>query len=423
MAGGDGEANGQAAKKRRRATVKRWFSRVIMALVAAGIVAAVVVASLPKPVPVEAAAATRGPLKVTVDEDGRTRVKDRYVVSAPLLGSLARIELKPGDRVAEGGIVGRLLPISAPLMDSQSRAEAVARVAMAESAKRQAATAETRARVAYDFARKDIAAQRKMAEQGAITRQRLDLAEMDLRTKKADLASAGFGARVAGHEVEVAQAALGRLDRGEEPPRADGAPQEEELVRSPVAGVVLAVLQENAGVVQPGTPLVEIGDPQALEIVVDVLTTDAVRIPVAARTEILRWGGDEALAARVQRMEPKAFTRNSSLGVEEQRVNVILELTTPQGQWAALGDGYRVEASITVWEADDALRIPASAVFRHDGEWSVFVAEAGFARLRPVKLGQRNGMEAQVIEGLSDGEQVILHPGERVVDGVAIAAP
>lgn len=423
MALSAGEENGQAATRRRRATVKRWISRGLMLVVAAGIVAAVVYASLPKPVPVEVAAATRGPLKVTVDEDGRTRVKDRYVISAPLMGSLARLELKAGDRVEEGAIVGRLLPLAAPLMDAQSRAEAVARVAMAESAKRQAATGETRARVAYDFARKDIISQRTMAEQGAITRQRLDLAEMDLRTKKAELASAGFGGRVASHEVEVAKAALGRLDRGQEVLSPGGVPQEEELVRSPVAGVVLAVVQENAGVVQPGTPLVEVGDPKALEIVVDVLTTDAVRIPAGAVAEILRWGGDEALEARVQRMEPKAFTRSSSLGVEEQRVNVILELTTPQPQWAALGDGYRVEASITVWEADDVLRIPASAVFRHDGQWSVFVAEAGVARLRPVKLGQRNGMEAQVVEGLKDGDRVIQHPGERVVDGVEVATP
>lgn len=410
-----------APKAPRRKVWRKRLSRVSMAALAVGLVAAIVVGMMPKPVPVAMEPTTRGDLTITVDEDGRTRVKDRYIVSAPLAGNLARIELRPGDRVDEDAVLGRLLPLPSPLLDPQSQAQTRARLAAAQAAHRQAAAVESAARAAFEFAQKEIETERRLAPRGTIPMQRLEQAELELRTRKEDLASASFGSRVARHEVEVAKAALGRL-ASNGTAQGDGEALDQILLRAPVEGVVLQVFSESEGVVQAGTPLIEIGDPRALEIVIDVLTTDAVRIQPDQNARIVRWGGDMALDARVRRIEPRAFTRLSSLGVEEQRVNVVLDLTTPQDQWASLGDGFRVEADIVVWQTQDALRVPTSAVFRHDGQWNVFVYEAGHARLRTIELGERNGFTAQVLDGLTEGDIVILHPGERVKDGIAVEA-
>jgi HlyD family secretion protein len=400
----------------RKRTLRRWISRIALGAVALGVVAAIITASLPKPVIVEIAAAQRGSLTVTIDEDGRTRVKDRYVISAPLAGSLARIELQPGDRVEAGAVVAHLLPLPAPLLDPRSQAQSRARLAAAEAASRQAQAAESRARAAMEFAESEIESQRRLAARGSIPQQRLDRAELELRTKREDLASATFGVRVARHQVDMARAALGRLDRGAQA----GDQGSQMMLKSPVAGVVLEVLREHEGVVQAGTPLLEIGNPTALEIVVDVLTTDAVRIQPGVKARIIRWGGQQELDAHVRRIEPKAFSRMSSLGVQEQRVNVVLDLDSPQESWTSLGDGYRIEANIAVWEADDVMRIPVSAVFKHDEKWTVFVVDGEAARIQHVEIGERNGLQVQILAGLAPGQRVILHPGERVADGATV---
>ena len=397
----------------RKRTIRRWFSRSGLALLAAGVVASIVSALLPKPVVVEMAIVQKGPLTVTVDDDGRTRVKDRYVISAPLAGSLARIDLHPGDRVEADGEVARLLPVPAPLLDPRSRAQAQAQLAAAEAATGQARSAESRARAALKFSESDAELQRKLAQGGAIPQQEVDRAELDLRTKKEDLSSATFGARVARHEVELARAALGRLG-------ARGQSTDQMLLNSPVAGVVLLVLRENEGVVQAGTQLVEVGNPAALELVVDVLTSDAVRISKGAKARITRWGGGGELTGHVRRVEPKAFSRVSSLGVDEQRVNVVLDLDSPHEEWAALGDGFRIEASIAIWEQQDVVRLPVSAAFKHADKWTVFVVDGGRARLRHVEIGERNGFHAQILSGVQPGDRVILHPGERVSDGTEV---
>jgi HlyD family secretion protein len=229
-----------------------------------------------------------------------------------------------------------------------------------------------------------------------------------------ELTSAEFGLRVADSELRLARAALLRLEttRG-------GAPERFE-VRAPVEGEVLRVLQESEGVVQPGAPLLEVGDSRALEIVVDVLTSDAVDIVPGAPVRITRWGGDSALRAHVHRVEPSAFTRISALGVEEQRVNVLIDLDEPRERWAALGDGFRVEASIEVWRAADALQVPAGAVFRHDSGWAVFRVSGGRAALTPVTIGRRSGTAAQVLEGLEPEDTVVVYPGDNVVDGIRV---
>jgi len=251
------------------------------------------------------------------------------------------------------------------------------------------------------------------ASRGGASSQAAEQAQVEARFRSEELTSAQFAARVADHQLEMSRAALGLIGAR------DGEGEQME-VRAPVAGQVLRVIQESEGVVAAGTPMLEAGDPAHLEIVVDVLTSDAVEIEPGARVEIDRWGGEHTLAAHVRTVEPSAFTRMSALGVEEQRVNVIIDLDEPRERWQSLGDGYRVEARIVVWAQDDVLKVPASAVFRHGRGWAVFAVEGDTARLREVEVGRRNGLAVQITEGLSADDRVVVHPSERVVDGVAV---
>lgn len=390
---------------------KVWIKRGIGILVAAAVVAMIVFAALPKPIPVDVAVATRETMTVTVDEDGRSRVKDRYVVSAPLSGNLARIALEAGEEIAEGDVLARIVPLAPPLLDERSVATSKARVAMATAARRQAAAQLERAKAAEAFAATEAERAEDLFASGAIPRQERERAELQLRTAKADLTSAQFANRVAAFEVEMAKAALAGSQNG------DGGQQVK--VVAPVKGRVLRVMRQSAGAVQAGTPLLELGESQALEVVVDVLTRDAVSIERGATVYIERWGG-ERLEGTVRHVEPSAFTRMSSLGVEEQRVNVVIDLTVPKERWTALGDGYRVETRIVIWNEDDVLQVPASAVFRHGDGWAVFAVADAAARLTPIAMGRRNGRRVQVLDGLEAGARVIVHPGAQVVDGVAV---
>jgi HlyD family secretion protein len=397
-----------------RPTTRRAVKRALWAALAAGLAIAIAVGLRPAAVPVETAAAARGTLRVTVDEDGRTRVTDRYTVSAPLAGTVARPALRAGDSVQQGQIVARLVPLAAPLLDPRARTEAEARVAAARAALSQAGTTVASARAAADFARRDAERQRALFGPGAASRQAVEEAELADRTRQEELASAQFGERVAASEVRLAQAALARLGRG-------AGSTDQFPVRAPVRGVVLRLFQESEGVVQPGMPLMEIGDPAALEAVVDVLTTDAVDIRPGAPVRLERWGGDTALSGHVHRVDPSAFTRLSALGVEEQRVNVVLHLDEPRSRWAALGDGFRVEASILTWEGRNRLLVPGGAVFRQGEQWAVYVVEAGRARLQTVVIGRRNDSEVEVVRGLREGAKVVLYPTDNVGEGVRVA--
>lgn len=391
---------------------RRWIKRVVLAVVALGFVAVAVVAALPKPIPVETELVSRGPLVVTVNEDGVARVKDRYIVSAPLSGNLARIELDPGDSVKQGDVLLRILPLAAPLLDARSRSQAEAQVARALAATKQSEAQVERARVALDFSTKEAERARRLFQEQTVSQAELDRAQLEKRTRDAELTSAEFANKVAAHELRMARAALGRFE-------ARGGDSEPFDVPSPTGGRVLRVIQKSEGVVQAGAPLLEIGDPKALEIVVDVLTSDAVNIHPSNPVTIEKWGGPP-LSARVRLVEPSAFTRISSLGVEEQRVNTVIDLSTPYEKWAALGDGYRIEARIQVYRAEQATRVPASALFRSGKEWAVFVVSSGVARLRAVKLGQRNDEHAEALEGLATGDRVIVHPSDKVHDGAAV---
>ena len=395
--------------------LRKWIRRGLLVLAVLVVVGLVVVAWIPNPVEVEVAEVTRGPLIVTVNEDGRTRVKDRYVVSAPITGNLARLELEAGDDIEEGQVLARLVPLPPPLLDSRTRAEAKARVDAAQAATRQAQAAVNRARYERDFAKQESERALAVVQQGGLARSDADRAVSTYRSAQEQLSSANFGARVAEHELKLAQTALLQLSgKGED--------LEQLEINSPVAGQVLKVFQESEGVVQGGTPIVEVGDPAALEIVVDVLSQDATRIPDGTATKIERWGGKTPLNGRVRVVEPSAFTKLSALGVEEQRVNVIIDLDDPRERWATLGDGYRVEARVSVWEGENVLRVPASAVFRSEEAWATFVVEEDTAVLREVQIGETSGLETEVVSGLEEGDIVIAYPSDSVRDGVSVKA-
>lgn len=426
--------------KGRLAKLVKW---TLGLLFLAAIAAATVFALLPKPVAVETVSVARGDLRVTVDEDGKTRVIDRYVVSAPLGGTIGRSELEPGDPVEVDTLLATIEPIAPPLLDARTRAETAARLLAAQASKRQANASVSRAKAAYEFAQTERDRTAQLVAKGSSSQRTLDVAELELRTREQDLESARFGVRVAQYEVEVAKAAVARIDSAEtkakpakpsSPSTPSDAAKDEEAsrkdvveVRSPIVGSVLRVLHEQEGVVQPGTPLFELADPHALELVVDVLTTDAIQIEPGAPVEVRQWGGDLPLQGRVRMIEPSAFTKISALGVEEQRVNVIIDLgsrsdASDNPQMKALGDGFRVEAGIVVWEGHDVLTIPVSALFRSGDAWSVWVVEQGRATLREVEVGHREGLVVEITRGLDEGEQVVNHPSDAVREGVEVAA-
>ncbi len=405
------------AKRNNRAlrrSAGKWIKRVLLAAFGLGLLAMIVFAWLPKPVSVETAVAEKGKLVVTVDEDGRTRVKDRYVISAPLTGNVARVELRPGDSVKQGDVLARLVPLTAPLLDARTRKEAEARVNASAAARLQAKAQIERAQATLAYAKKQAKQTRELVAKGVVAESEADRTDLEERSREAELTSAKFGAKVADHELSMARAALGAFSAPGKVPSG-----EQMVVPSPVAGRVLKVIQESEGVVQAGAPLVEVGDPSALEIVVDVLTSDAVRIPSGARVLIERWGG-ETLHGRVRLVEPSAFTRLSALGVEEQRVNAVIDLDEPYAKWKPLMDGYRVEAKIIVWQGEDVVKVPSSALFRSGDGWAVFVTRDGRAQTTAVKIGQNNGLEAQIMEGLAPGDRVVVHPSDRVADGVRV---
>jgi HlyD family secretion protein len=394
--------------------MKRLISRVIGIVVLLAVIAAIVMAFMPQAVTVEIAIVERGPLRVTVDEDGQTRIKDKYIVSAPLAGQLQRIQLRAGDSVEAGQtIIARIDPSDPMLLDARALAEAEARVRRAEAAVRRAATDLERTRAEMDYAEEEMARVQRAAERGAATQREVDVAVTAWRSASENYNAARFEQEIAQFELELAEAALVRSR-----PSINGDEHDAQLaISSPIDGRVLRVFQESMAVVQAGTSLVELGDPTDLEIVVDVLSTDAVRIPVGAPVLIEYWGGEDTLHGRVRLVEPQAFTKISALGVEEQRVNIIIDFENPPEDRKTLGDGYRVEARIVIWADDDVLLVPTSALFRVDGEWAVYVVQDDRAVLRHIEIGRQTGLIAQVISGLSEGDRIIIHPGDGVEDG------
>jgi HlyD family secretion protein len=380
------------------------------AVVAVGMLA---LAMRPRPLRVEAGAVSRGPMRVTLDEDGRTQVKRRYIVSAPLSGKLLRIELKAGDHVTEGAVLARLVPNDAPLLDPRSRAEQEARLQASEAMVAQAAANVSRAQVADTSARDDLARKRKLSVSAAISQRDLEVAETDAAARTQDLASAAFGSKVADHQLAEARAALqrgrsGRLDQFE--------------ILAPASGQVLRVLRESEGVVSAGVQLIEVGDPSVLEVAAELLTIEAVRVRPSMSAFIDHWGGLQTLSARVRYVEPSGFTKVSALGVEEQRVRVILDLPIDASTKGALGDNFRVEVHIVAWQAESVLRVPSAALFRRGDDWMVYVIESGHAEARRIEVGEQAADVVEVKGGVTEGAQVILRPGEALRDGARVSA-
>ena len=408
----------------------RWTRRIPLVVFVLAVVAGIVYAFLPQPVEVDAAPVTRGLLQVTIVDDGKTRVEEPYTVSAPLAGRLLRIELEPGDAVAEGQtVLATIEPTDPELLNERELAEAAARVKAAEAAVSRSQAALARVREELRNAETDYARLRELGQQNAATQRQVEQAELAFRSATEDYRAAVFSEEIAEYELELARAALRRTRPESDPPAETPAGAETDTgrpepwqfpIRSPITGEVLRVFQESMTVVNPGTRLVEVGDPQALELEIDVLSTDAVRIEPGNRVIVEHWGGDAPLEARVKRVEPSAFTKVSALGVEEQRVNVIAEFVTPPAERPSLGDAFRIEARIVVWENPDVLKVPTSALFRRGDDWAAFVVRQGRAELQPVTIGHTSGLEAEVLEGLAAGDLVILHPSDRVQDGVRV---
>jgi HlyD family secretion protein len=375
------------------------------------VVAVILAAALwPETVEVDVARAARRPLQVTIDEEGETRIRERFVVSAPVAGRVQRIDLEPGDAVRRGDTVARIMPAPPALLDVRTQAELAGAVETAQAAVGQAQAERARAAATFDRARSSLQRQERLVEAGVISRDELEGSETALRVAEEAQKAAEFSVARAEHELEVARARLQR-------PGAAGRAID---LAAPIDGVVLKRFRESEAVVPAGEPLVEVGDPARIEIVADLLSTDAVRVAAGDAVLIEQWGGGRSLEARVRRVEPSGFMKVSALGVEEQRVNVIIDFVDPSAAAQVLGDGYRVEVRIVEAQVADALTVPVGALFRSDDGWAVFVVENGRARIRPVMLGQRNQTESQVGQGLEEGQPVVLHPPDTLRDGVRV---
>lgn len=393
------------------ATQRRWLFWLPLLL---GLVLLLAWLLWPKPVAVDFATIARGPLQVTVSDEGETRARDVFAVSAPLGGVMRRIELEAGDTVqARKTIIARIVPSDPALLDPRSQAMARAAVHAAEAAQRLAAATLERVQTELDLSERDLQRMRGLRVGESVSPAELDAAGSRARTAAAALREAQAGLNVRGSELEQARARL--LEPGSAQ-RRNG----QIVVFSPVSGQVLRVLRESEGVVSPGETLIELGDPRALEIVVDLLSTEAVRVAPGQGVVIEFWGGPQPLAGKVRRVEPFGFTKVSALGVEEQRVNVIIDILSPSEEWRALGHGYRVEPRIVLWASTEVLKVPRAALFRDGGQWAVFVNTDARATVRRLTLGAENSIEAEVLAGLEVGERVVLHPSDRVSAGARL---
>jgi len=382
-------------------------------LIAAGIVAAIAYSLRPQPVPIEVAEVARGPLSVTVEEEGKTRVKERYIIYAPVTGYNRRLDFDAGDPVKQGQVVATIEPARPVPLDVRSLAEGRAAVAAAE-AQVQAAGQRIRAATANaEYWSAELKRVNDLVRTGDIARSRLEQTVSEQQRAAAALAEAQHAMEAAQSELRRARAAITEFT---------GTPQATDIVevRAPVAGRVLKLLRESAGAISVGEPLLEIGNARAIEVEIEVLSPDAVRIKPGTSVVFTRWGGDDSLEGVVQRIEPSGFTKISALGVEEQRVPVIAILTSPETVWSRLGAGYRVEASFILWQGNDVLQVPTSSLFRYNDGWAVFVVDGGIARRRPVDLGHRTGLRTEITSGLQPGEQVIAYPDETIEDGTPV---
>lgn len=375
----------------------------------------------PRPQPADVGVVERAPLIVTLDEEGETRVRDRFVISAPLAGKLLRIELEPGDPVeADETVLAIFQPQMPTPLDARSRAEAEAGARAARASLERARADRDRARAEYEFARSEAERFRRLAGDRIVSDNDLEAAQLAARSRAEALEAAEFAAETARHQLEVARARLLEGSDAGGNPGEDVAAGTPIALRSPIDGVVLRRMWESEAVVPAGEPLLEVGKPDDLEIVADYLSADAVKIRPGDRVLIEEWGGDRPLEGRVRRVEPSGFLKISALGVEEQRVNVIVDFVDPPGARPGLADGFRVELRVVLWEGEAVLQIPTGSLIRDGDDWAVFAVEGGRARLRKVEIGRQGGLVAEVVSGLEENERIILHPGDSIVEGLRV---
>jgi HlyD family secretion protein len=390
---------------------RRHLSKILILLVLVGLF---VVIFRPRPLLVDTEAVTRGEMAQTVEEEGKTRVMERYLISAPVTAQSRRIVLEAGDTVLAGEVVVVLDALVSPPLDARAVAVSRARVEAAEAALQTARSDAEAIAASARFAEAEAVRLRRLAEENLIAPREVEAAEAESRSLASQERSARARVQAARFEVEAARTALAFA--GEQDPEASGRID----LRSPITGAILRRYFESTQVVQPGEPILEIGDPTLLEVQVEVLSADAVRIEPGMRVFFERWGRPRPLEGRVRRIEPGGFTKISALGVEEQRVLVIVDFTSPKEEWTRLGDAFRVNAHFVLWEASDVLRLPTSALFRHQDGWAVFTVENGRARQRLVETGERGGRFTRVLAGIAEGEAVIVHPPRELEEGTRV---
>jgi HlyD family secretion protein len=417
----------------------RLLKRLLWIAVVLAVVAALVLSFMPQPIRVDLAVLQQGTLRVTADDDGMTRVRDRYTISAPLQGRLLRVLLEPGDAVHKGEtVIAEFAPNVPQLLDARGRDEAQARLDQATAAVKQAAAWRKQADADLKFASTELTRVAALVAQEIGRSDEFERAQRDLERAQQGQNAAGFALDVArfGHTLAAAsRREYDRLadDQTHAERRDERAAAPAFRLRAPVTGQVLRVFEESTRPMAPGAPILELGDVRQLEVVADYLTQDAVKVRPGMPVFIEGWGGEREpgtplwLRGRVRLVEPSGFTKVSALGVEEQRVNIIVdpdfgEAARDAAAWAALGDGFRVELRVELWSADDRLLVPIGALFRDQGQWSVFRVEAGHAQLRRVRIGQRNGLQGEVLDGLIAGDQVVLYPSDFIGDGTPVTA-
>lgn len=399
------------------------MSKMRIAMVSGAAVAAAAAlgwALWPEPTPVDIAEIRRAPMEVTVPVNGVTRIRDTYLVTAPIAGTTARSPVEVGDAVAAGeSVVATIEPATPSLLDARARAQAEAAVAEAEAALRHAEANVVRAQADLDFAQSQHERIQSLSRQGTVALRMLDDATLQLRTVETAF-------QAAQSEVDRQSATLQRARAQLLQPNGDGRPETPAecciAIHAPATGTVLSIENVSSRLVQAGEPLLTIGRLEEIEIEVELLSSDAVRVALGAHAYIARWGGPDELAARVRRIEPSAFTKVSALGIEEQRVRVRLDLLTPVAERPGLGDNFRVFARIVEWADDDVLQAPIGALFRDGEDWAVYRVVDGRATLAPVRVGRRTALEAQILDGLEPGDTVILYPGDRIEEGARVAA-
>ena len=369
----------------------------------------------PHPILVNTATVTKAPLTLAIEDEGRTRVIDRYIISAPVPGVTCRHDLHVGDHVEQDEVLLNLEPMQSEVLDARSRAQAEAKVAAAKSALRAAQERANAAKADAEYAKTELARIEKLIKAGVATREALDKSRNNAQSSAAAQRSADFTVEVTKYELAAAETTLRYSAANEKIKPAEHVP-----IRSPITGRILKVQHECEGVVTTGQPLLEVGDTRRLEIEIDVLSEDAVKIVPDMRVQFTRWGGDTPLEGRVRTVEPVGFTKISALGVEEQRVFVIADFVSAYEEWERLGDGYRVEARFILWQKDNVTQLPTSALFQEQGKWYVFALVDGKATRTEVKIGERNGFHAQLLEGLKIGDTVIIHPDDRIQPGTRV---